>query len=70
MLSTRTVSVYSFSRPVLTRVYTMKVTMTASRSTGPAAALHGDEINGVEVIRRLLRRRVLDRLRGLKDKGL
>jgi len=38
------------------------------REPGPrlfvCAAIHGDEVNGVEVIRRLLRRRALHRLRG------
>lgn len=38
------------------------------KKTGPTmllcAALHGDEINGVEIIRRLLRLKILDRLHG------
>jgi len=38
------------------------------RGEGPrlfvSAAIHGDEINGVEIIRRLLRRRILKQLRG------
>jgi predicted deacylase len=47
---------------------TIPVEVVRGKRDGPrmfvCAALHGDEINGVEVIRRLLRRRVLDRLRG------
>lgn len=47
---------------------TIPVEVVRGKQPGPrlfvCAALHGDEINGVEVIRRLLRRRVLDRLRG------
>jgi predicted deacylase len=47
---------------------TMPVQVVRGRRAGPTlfvcAALHGDEINGVEVIRRLLRLTALKRLRG------
>jgi len=47
---------------------TMPVHVMRGRRSGPTlfvcAALHGDELNGVEIIRRLLRRNVLARLRG------
>ncbi len=47
---------------------TMPIQVVHGRSAGPrlfvCAALHGDEINGVEVIRRLLRLSALKRLRG------
>ncbi len=47
---------------------TMTVHVTHSKRPGPvllvSAALHGDEINGVEVVRRLLRTRLLKSLRG------
>lgn len=46
----------------------MPVQVVRGRRPGPvlfvSAALHGDELNGVEIIRRLLRMRVLERLRG------
>jgi hypothetical protein len=47
---------------------TMPVRVVRGRKEGPtlfvSAAIHGDEINGVEIIRRLLRLRALRRLRG------
>ena len=47
---------------------TLTVQVVHGRQSGPCllvcAALHGDEINGVEIIRRLLRHRSLDRLHG------
>ena len=47
---------------------TMPVSVVRGRRPGPtmfvSAALHGDELNGVEIIRRLLKLRVLERLRG------
>jgi hypothetical protein len=47
---------------------TMPVHVIRGRKAGPrlfvSAAIHGDEINGVEIIRRLLRLAVLKRLRG------
>ena len=47
---------------------TMPVQVVHGRTAGPrlfvCAALHGDEINGVEIIRRLLRLSALKRLRG------
>lgn len=47
---------------------TMPVHVVHSRTDGPvmfiSAAIHGDEILGVEIIRRLLRHRALNRLRG------
>lgn len=47
---------------------TMPVQVVRGRQAGPTlfvcAALHGDEINGVEIIRRLLRLSALKRLRG------
>ncbi len=47
---------------------TMPVRVIAGRKPGPcvfvSAAIHGDELNGVEIIRRLLRLPVLKRLRG------
>ncbi len=46
----------------------MPLQVICGRSAGPtlfvSAALHGDELNGVEVIRRLLRRKVFKSLRG------
>jgi len=55
------------------RLYThapiaMPVHVVRSRKSGPtlfvSAAIHGDELNGVEIIRRLLRARAMRRLRG------
>ena len=47
---------------------TMPVHVRRGRRAGPnlfvCAAVHGDELNGVEIIRRLMRRRALGRLRG------
>ncbi|MDA3921116.1 MAG: succinylglutamate desuccinylase/aspartoacylase family protein [Salinisphaera sp.] len=47
---------------------TMPVNVIRSRRPGPtlfvSAAVHGDELNGVEIIRRVLRLKQLDRLRG------
>jgi predicted deacylase len=47
---------------------TMPVHVRRGRRAGPTlfvcAAVHGDELNGVEVIRRLMRRRALTRIRG------
>ncbi|OBS09736.1 succinylglutamate desuccinylase/aspartoacylase family protein [Acidihalobacter prosperus] len=47
---------------------TMRLHVVHGRRPGPrllvCAAVHGDEINGVEIIRRLLAHRQLDRLRG------
>ncbi|MDH5425697.1 MAG: succinylglutamate desuccinylase/aspartoacylase family protein [Gammaproteobacteria bacterium] len=47
---------------------TIPVHVVRGKSTGPrlfiSAAIHGDEINGVEIIRRLLKLPVLKRLRG------
>ena len=47
---------------------TMPVHVVHGKRAGPTlfvcAALHGDELNGIEIIRRLLRRRALGRLRG------
>ena len=47
---------------------TMPVQVVHGRRDGPrlfvSAAVHGDELNGVEIIRRLLRRAALSRLRG------
>jgi predicted deacylase len=47
---------------------TMPVHIRRGRRAGPTlfvcAAVHGDELNGVEVIRRLMRRRALTRIRG------
>jgi predicted deacylase len=47
---------------------TMPVQVVRGRRDGPrlfvCAAVHGDELNGVEIIRRLLRRPALKRLRG------
>lgn len=47
---------------------TMPVTVIRGRRSGPtlfiSAAVHGDELNGVEIIRRILRLKSLDRLRG------
>ena len=46
----------------------MPVKVVSGRSAGPVlficAAIHGDELNGVEIIRRLLRRKILRSLRG------
>jgi predicted deacylase len=48
--------------------FTMPVRVVRGRRDGPrlfvSAAVHGDELNGVEIIRRLLRRSALSRLRG------
>ncbi|MGH0038371.1 MAG: succinylglutamate desuccinylase/aspartoacylase family protein [Myxococcota bacterium] len=48
---------------------TLPVQVVRGKTDGPrlfvSAALHGDEINGVEIIRRLLRHRALKRLRGM-----
>ena len=47
---------------------TMPVHVRRGKRVGPTlfvcAALHGDELNGVEIIRRLMKRRVLARIRG------
>jgi predicted deacylase len=47
---------------------TMPVHVRRGRRAGPrlfvCAAVHGDELNGVEIIRRLMKRRVLNRIRG------
>ena len=47
---------------------TMPVQVVCGRKAGPVlfvcAAIHGDELNGVEIIRRLLRIKALNRLRG------
>lgn len=47
---------------------TMPVNVIRSRRPGPtlfiSAAVHGDELNGVEIIRRLLRLKALEKLRG------
>ncbi len=47
---------------------TMPVQVRRGKRAGPTlfvcAAVHGDELNGVEIIRRLMRRRVLSRIRG------
>ena len=47
---------------------TMPVHVRRGRKSGPTlfvcAAVHGDELNGVEIIRRLMRRRALQRIRG------
>ncbi len=57
----------------IARLYTydnlsMPVEVVNGRRSGPrlfvSAAIHGDELNGVEIIRRLLRHSVLKRLRG------
>ncbi len=57
----------------LARVYShvdlnMVVQVVRGRRPGPtlcvAAGIHGDEINGVEIVRRLLRQKALSRLRG------
>ncbi len=57
----------------VTRLYTrtqlhMPVQVARGRKTGPvlfvSAAIHGDEINGVEIIRRLLKLKELKKLRG------
>jgi len=57
----------------LARVYShvdlnMVVQVVRGRRSGPtlcvAAGIHGDEINGVEIVRRLLRQKALSRLRG------
>jgi predicted deacylase len=46
----------------------MPVQVINGRRSGPrlfvSAAIHGDELNGIEIIRRLLKVRMLDRLRG------
>ncbi|MFO7763844.1 MAG: succinylglutamate desuccinylase/aspartoacylase family protein [Wenzhouxiangellaceae bacterium] len=47
---------------------TMPIQVVCGRQTGPVlfvcAAIHGDELNGVEIIRRLLRIKALKRLKG------
>lgn len=47
---------------------TMPVHVRRGRRAGPSlfvcAAVHGDELNGVEIIRRLMKRRALSRIRG------
>jgi len=47
---------------------TMPVHVRRGRRAGPivfvCAAVHGDELNGVEIIRRLMKRRALNRIRG------
>ncbi len=47
---------------------TMPVLVRRGKRAGPmlfvCAAVHGDELNGVEIIRRLMRRRALSRIRG------
>ena len=47
---------------------TMPVQVRRGKRAGPSlfvcAAVHGDELNGVEIIRRLMRRRALSRIRG------
>ena len=47
---------------------TMPVQVRRGKREGPSlfvcAAVHGDELNGVEIIRRLMRRRALSRIRG------
>ena len=47
---------------------TMPVHVKRGKKDGPclfvSAAIHGDEIQGVEIIRRLLKRRVFGKLRG------
>jgi predicted deacylase len=47
---------------------TMPVQVRRGKRAGPTlfvcAAVHGDELNGVEIIRRLMRRRALSRIRG------
>ena len=46
----------------------MPVHVVCGRRDGPtlfvSAAIHGDELNGVEIIRRLLKRKVLSSMRG------
>ncbi len=46
----------------------MPVQVIAGRKAGPtlfvSAAIHGDELNGVEIIRRLLRRKIINSIRG------
>lgn len=47
---------------------TMPVHVTRGKRQGPClfvcAAVHGDELNGVEIVRRLMKRRALSRIRG------
>lgn len=47
---------------------TMPIQVVCGKSAGPVlfvcAAIHGDELNGVEIIRRLLRVKTLERIRG------
>jgi hypothetical protein len=47
---------------------TMPVQVRRGKRSGPClfvcAAVHGDELNGIEIIRRLMRRRALSRIRG------
>ena len=47
---------------------TMPVQVICGKSAGPvlfvSAAIHGDELNGVEIIRRLLKAKLMNRLRG------
>ena len=56
------------SRRVTGAEVSLPVEVVNGRKAGPrlfvSAAVHGDEINGVEIIRRVLARRVLARLRG------
>jgi hypothetical protein len=57
-----------FSRRVTGAEVSLPVEVINGRKPGPrlfvSAAVHGDEINGVEIIRRVLARRVLGRLHG------
>jgi len=57
-------TLYNSSEPM-----TLPVHVVVGRRDGPrlfvSAALHGDELNGVEIIRRVLRHRSLNRLRGV-----
>ncbi|NIP47096.1 MAG: succinylglutamate desuccinylase, partial [Gammaproteobacteria bacterium] len=47
---------------------TMPVYVRRGKRSGPClfvcAAVHGDELNGIEIIRRLMKRRALTRIRG------
>ena len=46
----------------------MPVQVISGRKAGPvlfvSAAIHGDELNGVEIVRRLLKRKILRSIRG------
>ena len=46
----------------------MPVQVVCGRKTGPvlfvSAAIHGDELNGVEIVRRLLKRKIIRSIRG------